>query len=49
MRWSEYVACIGEPGNAYRLFDRKPEGNAYLVVLDAYRRIILKQTVINGM
>ena len=49
MRWSEYVACMGEPGNAYRLFDRKPERNAYLVVLGAYRRIILKEAAINGM
>jgi hypothetical protein len=40
---------MGEPGNAYRRFDRKPEGNECLVVLDAYRRIILKEAVINGM
>jgi hypothetical protein len=40
---------MGEPGNAYRLFDIKPEGNACLVVLGAYRRMILKQAIINGM
>jgi len=49
MRWSEFVACKSEPGNAYRLFDRKPERNACLVVLGAYRRIILEQALINGV
>jgi hypothetical protein len=49
MGCSEYVACVGEPGNEYRLFVRKPEGNACLVVLGAYGRIILKQVLINKM
>ena len=45
MRWSVYVARMGEPGSAYSLFDRKPEGNTCSVVPGAYRRIILKQDV----
>jgi len=49
MRLSEYVACMGEPGNAYGLFDRKPEGNECFVVLSTYRRIILKRAIINGV
>ena len=43
MRWSEYVACMGELGNAYRLFVRKPKGNVCLVVLVVYGRIILNK------
>jgi hypothetical protein len=33
---------MGKPGNEYRLFVRKPEGNARLLVLGACRKITLK-------
>jgi len=28
--WEEYVACIGEMRNAYKIFAKKPEGKERL-------------------
>jgi len=40
MRWPEYVACMGEIGNTYKILVRYPEGKSHSEDLDVDGRII---------